>query len=1109
MKKYLLFTLAFFGMLTMHSLSAQSNFQLLEVPYVGALSEDPSYDWTNGWTNFDPKNTDYPDPTDTVTLNGMIASLPLQGEISISNTLTLDASKVYLLKGLIVVRTGGKLVIPEGTIIRATADLNSSPKNYASVVVERGGQIEIEGTSSNPVVFTSAKDAGQRNRGDWGGILIAGKSNHNLLNGTDNNNVQMEGFNNISFENTLARFGGTEPNDNSGSVTYLRIEFGGVAFEANKEINGLTLGAVGAGTVLNHIQISFSGDDSFEWFGGTVNSKNLIAWQGTDDDFDTDNGYSGLSQFGIGVRDSAYYDLTYSLPSGSSTSEGFESDNEATGTANVRPYTNAVFSNYTMVGPVPVGSAYSSMNSTTKAAFRRGARVRRNSSLRIVNSIFMGYRNFLMIDGDSCVRNTNYPEALALVTPNTPVDIKNHSISYANNIIVNTGSAFTSTTDTTANGLVEVARAAGSDAKLDAINNWVREAGPLANNINPVPFTASTLLVNPVSSSKSPNFRPVGSSPAAGGFNFTDNPVLANFNLEATTYVGALSPDPSLDWTSGWANFDPNSTAYPDPTDTTTLNGLISTLPVPGEISITGTLTLDASKVYLLKGLIVVRDGGKLVIPAGTIIRATADLNSSPKNYATIVVERGGEIKAEGSSNNPVVLTSTKAPGQRNRGDWGGLVIAGKSRHNLLNGTDNNNVQMEGFNNVSFDNTLARFGGTDINDNSGTLEYIRLEFGGVAFEANKEVNGLTLGAVGSGTVIDHVQVSHSGDDSFEWFGGTVNSKHLIAWKGTDDDFDTDNGYGGLCQFGIGVKDSSLYDLTYSLPSGSSTSEGFESDNEATGTASVSPYTNCVFSNFTMVGPVPVGAKYSEMNSVTRAAFRRGARIRRNSSERIVNSIFMGYRNFLMIDGDSCIHNTNYPAALALVTPNTPVNVQQKQISFANNLIVNTASAFTSTTDTTANGLAEVTRAAGSAAKLGAITSWLREGGDLANNIDPVSYTTGTLLINPLAASKTPNFRPIVASPALSGANFKDNPVLENLISGSKEIEEAKMAPVYPNPISSGNLNFGREVVSYGIFDTSGKLVGHGFNTDHAEINGLPQGIYFIKLEGRMQKFIVQ
>lgn len=585
----------------------------------------------------------------------------------------------------------------------------------------------------------------------------------------------------------------------------------------------------------------------------------------------------------------------------------------------------------------------------------------------------------------------------------------------------------------------------------------------------------------------------------------------SGYKLEPTTYVGALSPNVEDDWTAAWTNFDPANTVYPAPTDTTTLNGMLNSQPIPGEKNITSgnTLTLDPAKVYLMKGFVVVRNGGKLIIPAGTIIRGIANLNSIPKNYSSLLVERGGQIEITGSVDKPVVFTSANPPGQRHHGDWGGILIAGRSTHNLLNGTDNNNVQMEGFNNVSFDPDLARFGGTNVHDNSGILQYLRIEFGGVAFETNKEINALTLGAVGAETVIHHIQSSFSNDDSFEWFGGTVNSKYLMAWKGTDDDFDTDNGYSGISQFGIGVRDSTYYDQTYSLASGSSTSEGFESDNEATGTANVSPHTNCIFSNYSMIGPVPVGAKYAEMNSVTKAAFRRGARIRRNSSERIVNSIFMGYRNFLMIDGDSCIRNTNYPDALALVTPSSPVDTEKKQISFANNLIVNTNAAFTSATDTTANGLVEVTRAAGSAAKVAALNAWVRQSGALANNIDPVPFNAGTVLINPMSASLTPNFRPVAGSPALSGANFTDNPVLINLISASNEIEEAAFYAVFPNPVTNGDLYFGREVISYGIFDISGKLVAHGFNADHAIITGLPRGMYFIKLEGKVQRFIIQ
>jgi hypothetical protein len=479
------FTLLFFSLILNYS-NGQVGFKFTDVPFAGALSDNANDDWTTGWTNFDPKTTTYASPNDTTTLNGMVSSLPIQGEKLITGTVSLSANTTYLLKGIIVVKDGAKLIIPAGTIIRCEADLNATPKNYGCIVVERGGKIEAIGTKTNPIIFTSNKASGSRERGDWGGILLAGKAPHNLLDKTTLNNVQMEGFNNITFDPNLAKFGGTDPNDNSGILRYIRIEFAGFAFEANKELNALTLGSVGSATEISYIQCSFSNDDSFEWFGGNVNTNHLIAWKGTDDDFDTDNGYAGLNQFGIGVKDSSYYDLTYAAASGASTSEGFESDNEATGTASVQPYTNAIFSNFTMIGPVPLGTNYNSLGSVTKSAFRRGARIRRNSSLRIVNSIFMGYRNFLMIDGDSCVRNTNNPGALATLSSSNTVDIATKQITFANNFIVNTTTAYTSTTDTTANGLVEVARATGSAAKLTAITNWVKLTGDEKNTIDPV-----------------------------------------------------------------------------------------------------------------------------------------------------------------------------------------------------------------------------------------------------------------------------------------------------------------------------------------------------------------------------------------------------------------------------------------------------------------------------------------------------------------------------------------------------------------------------------------------------------------------------------------------
>ncbi len=144
-------------------------------------------------------------------------------------------------------------------------------------------------------------------------------------------------------------------------------------------------------------------------------------------------------------------------------------------------------------------------------------------------------------------------------------------------------------------------------------------------------------------------------------------------------------------------------------------------------------------------------------------------------------------------------------------------------------------------------------GGSDNADCSGALSYVRCEFAGYPFKEDQEINAITFGSVGSGTQIDHVQVSYSNDDSFEWFGGAVNAKYLVSYHTWDDDFDTDNGFCGKVQFCLGVRHPRIADT--------SASNGFESDNNGEGSAT-SPFTSCVFSNVTFVGPVGQDAAFS-------------------------------------------------------------------------------------------------------------------------------------------------------------------------------------------------------------------------------------------------------
>lgn len=485
------------------AMASQLNGQFIQmVNHAGALSSDASQDWTKGWAEWNPKQVSYGIATETTTLNDA------SGIKNITGTVTLDASKVYLLTSTCVVRSGGKLIIPAGTVIRGAADLTATPKLYATLVVERGGVIEVNGTSSNPVVMTSNKAAGSRDRGDWGGLVLCGKAVNN-----QSVDAQLEGFNNVAVDNTLGKFGGTDDADNSGVIKYVRIEFAGLAFEPNKEVNSLTMGSVGSKTEIEGVQCSFGNDDGFEWFGGTVNCKKLISFKTTDDDFDTDFGYRGAVQFGIAVRDTAYFDLSWNAPSGASTSETFESDNDAAGSGKL-PLTSAIFSNITCVGPVPLDKTYNDLTTTQKGAFRRGVRIRRNSRLSIVNSVFMGYRNFIMFDGDSVLIASGVKSSTFSETSNV----------LRNNFIANTSAA--AAAGVTNTGLVEV-DSKNTPAAMDA---WLRDAKN-SNKIDDVNYATGAILVDPKNAT-APDFRPV----VASKIN-----TLANYDAAIFTKFGKFS----------------------------------------------------------------------------------------------------------------------------------------------------------------------------------------------------------------------------------------------------------------------------------------------------------------------------------------------------------------------------------------------------------------------------------------------------------------------------------------------------------------------------------------------------------------------------------------
>lgn len=443
----------------------------------------------------------------------------VSGEIS-ANT-TWSASKIYLLKGFVFVSNGATLTIEPGTIIKG------DKATKGTLIVTRGSKINATGTVDKPIVFTSALSAGARSQGDWGGIILLGKAPVNQ--GAD---VKIEGGlvqPTGKDEKAYIFYGGTDVADNSGTMKYIRIEYAGIAYSVDNEINGLTMGGVGNGTTLDYIQVYRSGDDAFEWFGGTVNAKHLLAIGTWDDDFDTDFGYSGNVQFALAQRVSTVADQ--------SQSNGFESDNNGTGTDQT-PKTSAVFSNVTILGPIrAAGGAFN-------ANYYHGAQIRRNSSISILNSVISGFPIGLYIDDTKVV-----------TAGSTSANFTAGNMVIANNLIYGT--------KTTEVIVSNAAVSAATEAKLRLDNIFTQ--GSFANSLYAGPYLYTSdfgsATATPLPTLGTANFTLSTGSLAASGAAFTNAKVSGSFFTQVA-YKGAFGTD---NWAAGWAESDAQVLAYTTP----------------------------------------------------------------------------------------------------------------------------------------------------------------------------------------------------------------------------------------------------------------------------------------------------------------------------------------------------------------------------------------------------------------------------------------------------------------------------------------------------------------------------------------------------------------
>jgi hypothetical protein len=244
-----------------------------------------------------------------------------------------------------------------------------------------------------------------------------------------------------------------------------------------------------------------------------------------------------------------------------------------------------------------------------------------------------------------------------------------------------------------------------------------------------------------------------------------------------------------------------------------------------------------------------------------------------------LIIERGASIQAIGSSSNPIIFTSSKPAGTRQAGDWGGIYIAGNGSQNVAL------ALFEGLN--------VPFGGLNPTDNSGTLQYVRIEFAGSLIQTGVNAKALALGALGSGTTINHIQISHSLDDALAIFGGSVNIKNIVAYRPGDDAFDIDWGYSGTMQFLVGIFDPNT--------NSNSSQNGFEIDGNPNSNSNP-PFTAPVISNASIIGP-----KQIRTTSITSNYFS-SMLLRRNCRPKIFNSFFTAFPNGVTINGTTTATN---------------------------------------------------------------------------------------------------------------------------------------------------------------------------------------------------------
>ncbi len=680
------------------------------------------------------------------------------GNVTVNNQADVDAIKA----------AGVTLTVQPGTNVRANAD--------GILLVTRGSRIEANGTVNAPITFSSL-DNDFDGLGEWGGIVLQGFATQfgggntgACTGGGEVCNVTGEGG------NTVALYGGNDDADSSGTLRYVRIAEGGLVDGPDNEVNGLTMQGVGHGTTIEYVQVHNNLDDAFEWFGGTVNARYLVATGNDDDSIDYDEGWRGNVQYGIVIMDQ-----NKPTPTGSNDPRGIEANSD--GPDDFVPQTNGTLANLTIIG--------SAINDG-----QPGARLRGAVTTGIYNSAIGGFDS-------GCVRIQDEDTANSVIT-------------------------FVNVLTNCAGGTYQQGRAANTDGTISQAFT-LDEAFSIVEGVANVGATVIP--------------------PTANGSSFT---------FDQTSYIGAIAPGTSAGnaWWSGWTLPGTISTASqaPAPASFVSCNGSSTVCTVTGTIDQDYTFT--AGVEWRLSGTVRVGTGNEMVNSladvaavkaAGVTLTVEPGVNVKGLSDGVLLVTRGSRIEANGTANAPITFSSLDGDFD-GLGEWGGIVVQGfatqfgSGNTGACNGVgDVCNVTGEG------GSTVALYGGTDDDDDSGTLRYVRIAEGGLVAGPDNEVNGLTLQGVGYNTTIEYVQVHNNLDDAFEWFGGTANARYIVATNNDDDSIDYDEGARINVQYAIVIMDQN----PAATPTGSNDPRGIEANSD--GVDDYVPQTMATISNATIIG----------------------------------------------------------------------------------------------------------------------------------------------------------------------------------------------------------------------------------------------------------------